>query len=83
MFCAIFGSVAGDLALAHGATGGVLIAGGIGPKIESFLQRGSFRARFEDKGRLSYLVKAAPTRLIVNPDATFLGAAYAAQEFLD
>lgn len=82
MFCAIFGSVAGDFALAHGATAGVFIAGGIGPKIEAFLQRGSFRARFEDKGRLSYFVKSIPTRLIVNPDATFLGAAYAAREFV-
>ncbi|HEY4113630.1 MAG TPA: glucokinase [Rhizomicrobium sp.] len=82
MFCAIFGSVAGDFALAHGATGGVFIAGGIGPKIESFLQRGSFRARFEDKGRLGYFVKTIPTRLIVTADATFLGAAYAAREFV-
>jgi glucokinase len=82
MFCAIFGSVAGDFALAHGATGGVFIAGGIGPKIEDFLKRGTFRARFEDKGRLSYFVKSTPTRLIVNPDAAFLGAAYAAREFV-
>jgi glucokinase len=82
MFCAVWGSVAGDLALAHGATAGVYIAGGIGPKIEAFLQKGSFRARFEDKGRLSYFVRAIPTRLIVNSDATFLGAAYAAQEFV-
>jgi glucokinase len=50
-FCSIFGAVAGDIALAHGATGGVLIAGGIAGKIETDLMQGSFRERFEAKGR--------------------------------
>ena len=72
MFCAIFGAVAGDLALAHGARGGVYIAGGIAEKIEAFLMRSSFRERFEDKGRLSPYVAAIPTRLIVNPDIALL-----------
>ncbi|HUJ46631.1 MAG TPA: glucokinase [Rhizomicrobium sp.] len=81
MFCAIFGSVAGDLALAHGAGGGVFIGGGIAAKIERFLQSGKFRQRFEDKGRLSYFVKTIPTRLILNKDAAFLGAALASQAF--
>ncbi len=77
MFCAVFGAVAGDLALAHGARGGVYIAGGIAQKIETFLVQSAFRQRFEDKGRLSPFVKAIPTRLIVNPDAAMLGAARA------
>ncbi len=79
-FCAIFGSVAGDMALAHGASGGVLIAGGIAGKIESYLMQGDFRARFEAKGRLSSFVRSIPTKLIVNPDAALLGAARAAEE---
>ncbi len=77
MFCAVFGAVAGDLALAHGARGGVYIAGGIAQKIETFLAQSAFRQRFEDKGRLSPFVKAIPTRLIVNSDAAMLGAARA------
>ena len=77
MFCAVFGAVAGDLALAHGARGGVYIAGGIAQKIEAFLVQSAFRQRFEDKGRLSPFVKAIPTRLIVNPDVAMLGAARA------
>jgi glucokinase len=77
MFCAVFGAVAGDLALAHGARGGVYIAGGIAQKIETFLVQSAFRQRFEDKGRLSPFVKAIPTRLIVNPDVAMLGAARA------
>jgi glucokinase len=77
MFCAVFGAVAGDLALAHGARGGVYIAGGIAQKIETFLVQSAFRQRFEDKGRLSPFVQAIPTRLIVNPDVAMLGAARA------
>jgi glucokinase len=77
MFCAVFGAVAGDLALAHGARGGVYIAGGIAQKIETFLVHSGFRQRFEDKGRLAPFVKAIPTRLIVNPDVAMLGAARA------
>ena len=75
MFCSIFGAVAGDLALAHGARGGVYIAGGIAEKIEGFLIQSPFRRRFEDKGRLTAYVAAIPTKLIVNPDIALLGAA--------
>lgn len=81
MFCSIYGAVAGDFALAHGARGGVLLAGGIAEKIESYLERSAFRASFEEKGRLSYFVKPIPTRLIRNKDAAFLGAARASVEF--
>lgn len=78
MFCSVFGSVAGDLALAHGARGGVYRAGGIAQKIQGFLGESSFRARFESKGRLSSFVKPIPTKLILNGDAALLGAARAA-----
>ncbi len=78
-FCSIFGAVAGDIALAQGARGGVLIAGGIAGKLEPYLTQGSFRERFEAKGRLSSFVKSIPTRLIVNSNAALLGAARAAE----
>ena len=81
MFCAIFGAAAGDFALAHGARGGVYIAGGIARKIEHILVGSTFREAFENKGRLSYYVKAIPTRLILNDDSAFLGAALALQRF--
>jgi glucokinase len=77
MFCSVLGSVAGDFALAHGAAGGVYIAGGIGQKIQGFLEQSDFRASFESKGRLSAFVKSIPTKLIVNGDAALLGAARA------
>ncbi len=77
MFCSIFGAAAGDLALAHGARGGVYIAGGIAQKIQRFLIESPFRKRFEDKGRLSSFVQAIPTKLIVNPNVAMIGAARA------
>lgn len=81
MFCAIYGSVAGDFALAHGARGGVYLAGGIAQKIESVLAASRFRARFEAKGRLSAYVKTIPTRLILSEDTAYLGAAAASLAF--
>jgi glucokinase len=81
LFCAVYGAVAGDFALAHGARGGVFVAGGIAAKIEAYLDSSDFRACFEDKGRLSHFVQPIPTRLILEKDAAFLGAAYASLEF--
>jgi glucokinase len=77
MFCAIYGSVAGDVALAQGARGGVYLAGGIAPKIKTTLATSQFRKRFEDKGRLSYYLQPIATRIISDPDATLMGAALA------
>ena len=57
------------------------VAGGIARKIENVLRASRFRARYEDKGRLGAYVEAIPTRLILNDDATFLGAALASVEF--
>ncbi len=82
-FCNVYGSVAGDFALAHGARGGVYLAGGIALKIEAAIEKSDFRSRFEAKGRLSHFVKPIPTRLIRKEDTAFLGAARASLEFRD
>lgn len=73
LFCAFLGSIAGDVALTFGARGGVYIAGGISPRIIDFLERSEFRARFEAKGRSRSYVERIPTKVIVHPDATFVG----------
>ncbi len=75
LFCAILGSVAGDLALTFGARGGVYISGGIAPRMADRLDSGAFRARFEDKGRLSDYVEDIPTFLVTHPYAAMVGAA--------
>lgn len=74
-FCAVLGAVAGDLALAFGARGGVFISGGIAPRMAERLASGGFRARFEDKGRLSPFVKDIPTALVLHPYPALIGAA--------
>ena len=74
-FAAIMGAVAGDLALTFGARGGVFISGGIAPRIADRLAAGAFRARFEDKGRLSDYVAAIPTNLVLHPYPAIVGAA--------
>jgi glucokinase len=79
-FCAIYGAVAGDLALSFGARGGVFISGGIAPRIADRLASGGFRDRFEDKGRLSDYVKTIPTSLVVHPYPAIVGAARELQQ---
>lgn len=76
-FCGILGSAAGDFALAYGARGGVLIAGGIPPRILPLLRAGGFRSRFEAKGRFADYMAAIPTRVVTHPFAALLGAARA------
>ncbi len=51
MFVQILGAEAGNLALRGLATGGVVIGGGIPPKILPALQTGALIARFNAKGR--------------------------------
>jgi glucokinase len=74
-FCAILGSVAGDLALSFGARGGAFISGGIAPRMADRLANGEFRARFEAKGRLSDFVREIPTSLVLHPYTAIIGAA--------
>jgi glucokinase len=73
MFCAMLGTIAGNVALTFGARGGVYIAGGIAPRILDYLKRSAFRARFEDKGRYRDYLAAIPTHVIVHPEATIFG----------
>jgi glucokinase len=74
-FCAILGSVAGDLALSFGARGGVFVSGGIAPRMADRLASGGFRAHFEDKGRLRPYLELIPTSLVVHPYPALIGAA--------
>jgi glucokinase len=79
MFCAMLGTVAGDLALMFRARGGVYIAGGIAPRVVDLLARSEFYARFVAKGRFRPYLESMPIAVIVNPDATFLGLKALAQ----
>lgn len=74
-FAAILGSVAGDLVLTLGAWDGVYIAGGLLPIMLPWMQKGTFRERFEEKGRFKATMKKVPTIGIVHHDPGLLGAA--------
>ena len=73
MFCAMLGTVAGNLALTLGARGGIYIAGGIVPKLDRFFAQSEFRARFESKGRLRGYLATIPTYVIIRPLPALLG----------
>ncbi len=72
-FCAMFGTVAGNLALTLGARGGVYIAGGIIPRMREYFAASQFRARFEAKGRYESYMKEIPTWIVLHPEPAFLG----------
>jgi glucokinase len=76
-FLDILASVAGDLALAHGAVSGMFIAGGVAPRLISHIDEARFRARMEAKQPLQAMVAAIPSRIIIHPYAALLGAANA------
>jgi glucokinase len=73
MFCAMLGSVAGNLALALNARGGIFIGGGILRHMPDYLAASQFRRRFEEKGRLRLFLEAIPAYLILDDDVAFVG----------
>ena len=73
MFCAMLGTVAGNLALTLGAHGGVYIAGGIVPRLGASFAESKFRERFEAKGRFQAYLATIPTCVVTHPIPAFLG----------
>jgi glucokinase len=79
IFCSVLGATAGNLGLMVLATGGVFVAGGIAPRILTYLQRGAFREAFDRKGRLHTLVERLPAYVVTHPQPGLLGAAKSAR----
>jgi glucokinase len=75
VFCAVFGSIAGDLVLAFGAWSGVYLSGGLVPILLPALLHSGFRQRFEGKGRYAAAMARVPTLAVVHPQPGLLGAA--------
>ena len=80
MFCAMLGTVAGNLALTLGAKGGVYIGGGIVPRLGGRFAASQFRERFIAKGRLRDYLNAIPTYVVTHKLPAFLGCAAALME---
>jgi glucokinase len=73
-----FGAAAGDISLAHGATG-VAITGGLANRIAPLLRTPGFAARFTAKGRYRERMQRVPVVLATYPEPGLLGAAVAFQ----
>jgi glucokinase len=82
IFVSVYGAEAGNLALKAMAVGGVLVGGGIAPRILPALTNGDFVKAFRDKGRLAALMDAIPISVALNPRAPLLGAAQVASSLV-
>ncbi len=75
-FCLSLGSVAGDIALTHGASA-VVIAGGLGLRLKETILASGFAERFRAKGRFEAMMARLPVKLITHPQPGLFGAAAA------
>ena len=74
-FCGMLGTVAANLVVTLGATGGVYIGGGVVPRLGAYFAASPFRTRFESKGRFSAFTSSIATMLITAPYPALAGAA--------
>ena len=76
MFCKIFGSVAGSMALTIGALGGVYITSDL---VRNFLELfidSDFQQSFENKGRLKPVMENTPIYLSKKKNMGLIGTVY-------
>lgn len=76
-FMTFLARLAGDAAMALQARGGVYLAGGIAPSLVEKLKAPKYRAVFEEKGRLSEVMRHIPLFVIMDPFPAFKGCAAA------
>jgi glucokinase len=76
LFASLYGAEAGNMALRCLAFGGVVLCGGIAPKILPALESGTFIQSFLDKGRFSDLLSGIEVSVAVNPRTPLLGCAH-------
>ena len=79
LFCSLYGSEAGNLALKCLPSGGVFVAGGIAPRLLAELRDGRFQGGFVEgfvaKGRMRPLLQALPVQVVLDDQVGLLGAA--------
>lgn len=75
MFCTILGRAAGNAVLATGARGGVVLGGGILPKLRDFFFKSMFVQAFEERTPMNSYVADVPVRMIIDEKAALYGAA--------
>ncbi|WP_262246647.1 glucokinase [Parapedobacter soli] len=65
-----------SLVLKHKATGGLLLGGGIPPRIYPLLHDAPFREQFIRNSHMAELLENVPIKVILNSKAALIGAAY-------
>jgi glucokinase len=73
IFLDAYASEVGNLALKILPYGGLYIAGGIMPKMLSFLASGNFLKNMKLKGRVSPLLDQIPVYVVLNPEVGLIG----------
>ena len=76
LFVEILGAEAGNLALKTLAQGGIFIGGGIPPKILPWLKKETFLNAIDNKDPHQALMSQMPVKVILNPIANLIGAAF-------
>ena len=77
LFFSILGTIISSVILINGTQSGVVIAGGITPKLQSILSESNFSVNFLNKGRRYEYVKNIPVWLTENNNNGLIGASKA------
>lgn len=80
LFFDLVASEAANVSLQYFSEGGVVIAGGIMPRLHSLFSSEKFLSRFHDKGRFDDWLKNIPIVLCKNTQAPTIGAFYFLRE---
>lgn len=83
IFVGILASLCGDTAATGMTMGGIFLGGGIPPKIAPLLTTPLFTERFQQRGKMSGLMKQIPVFLIKDDYAALTGAASLASQGFD
>lgn len=76
LFVSYMAREAASLVLKHKATGGLLLGGGIPPRIYPLLRTAQFRQHFVRNSHMAALLEEVPVNVVLNSKAALIGAAY-------
>ncbi len=76
LFVGFMAREATSLVLKHKAVGGLLLGGGIPPRIYPLLRKELFRRQFIQNSHMKELLEEVPIKVILNSKAALIGAAY-------
>ena len=76
LFCRIFGSVTGSIALTTGCLGGIYITSDLVRNFLDFFLKSDFLKSFKDKGRLDYYMRDIPIFISKKANMGLIGSTY-------